>query len=77
VANRARAAFRAWLDAWAEFEALNALASYAYENPENTFPEFSTEGARFERRAWDTRCFRAHPASGTTSNSTGSRDSTS
>jgi hypothetical protein len=43
-----RAAFRAWLDAWAEFEALNALASYAYENPENTFPEFSTEGARFE-----------------------------
>jgi hypothetical protein len=43
-----RAALRVWLDAWAEFEALNALANYAYENPENTFPEFSTEGARFE-----------------------------
>jgi ABC-type multidrug transport system fused ATPase/permease subunit len=43
-----RAALRAWLDAWAEFEALNALANYAYENAENTFPEFSTEGARFE-----------------------------
>jgi len=43
-----RAALRGWLDAWAEFEALNALANYAYENPENTFPDFSTEGARFE-----------------------------
>ena len=43
-----RAALRGWLDAWAEFEALNALANYAYENPENTFPELSTEGARFE-----------------------------
>ncbi|HWB86978.1 MAG TPA: hypothetical protein VG675_22740 [Bryobacteraceae bacterium] len=26
---------RKWLDAWAEFEALNALACYAYENPED------------------------------------------
>jgi xanthosine utilization system XapX-like protein len=43
-----RAALRGWLDAWAEFEALNALANYAYENPENAFPELSTEGARFE-----------------------------
>ena len=33
-----------WLDAWAEFEALNALAAYAYEHPENTYPEF-TEGS--------------------------------
>ncbi len=32
---------RVWLDAWAEFEALNSLATYAHENPENTFPEFS------------------------------------
>jgi DNA mismatch repair ATPase MutS len=43
-----RAALRVWLDAWAEFEALNALANYAYENAENTFPEFSTEDTKFE-----------------------------
>jgi len=41
------AALRIWLDAWAEFEALNALATYAYENPENTFPEFSTDEVKF------------------------------
>lgn len=34
---------RTWLRAWSEFEALNALASYAFENPENTFPEFTGE----------------------------------
>jgi len=39
---------RIWLDAWAEFEALNALAAYAYENPENTFPEFTSGEATFE-----------------------------
>ena len=39
---------REWLAAWSEFEALNALASYAYENPENTFPEFSGTQAFFE-----------------------------
>lgn len=44
------AGLRIWLDAWAEFEALNALANYAYENPENTFPEFC-EGAVFEADA--------------------------
>ena len=32
---------RLWLHAWGEFEALNSLASYAYENPDNTFPEVS------------------------------------
>jgi hypothetical protein len=41
-------ALRLWLGAWAEFEALNALANYAYENSANTFPEFSTEGTKFE-----------------------------
>jgi DNA mismatch repair ATPase MutS len=46
-----RAAFRTWLDSWAEFEALNALANYAYENAENAFPEFSADGARFEAEA--------------------------
>jgi DNA mismatch repair ATPase MutS len=45
-----RTKLRVWLDAWAEFEALNALAHYAYENPENTFPEFSSE-TRFEAEA--------------------------
>jgi hypothetical protein len=29
-----------WLEAWAEFEALNSLGAYGYENPDNTFPEF-------------------------------------
>jgi MutS domain V len=32
---------RMWLEAWAEFEALNALAAYGFENPDNTFPEFT------------------------------------
>jgi MutS domain V len=41
---------RAWVQAWAEFEALNALAAYGYENPDNTFPEL-TEGEA---------CFQAH-----------------
>jgi hypothetical protein len=36
---------RTWLDAWAEFEALNALAAYGYENPDNTFPEFIPHSA--------------------------------
>ena len=45
------AALRVWLDAWAEFEALNALANYAYENPENTFPDLATEEVIFEADA--------------------------
>ena len=32
-------ALKIWLQAWAEFEALNTLAAYGYENPENTFPD--------------------------------------
>ena len=28
-----------WLNVWAEFEALNALATYAYEHPEDAWPE--------------------------------------
>ncbi len=38
---------RTWLQAWAEFEALNALAAYGYENPDNTFPEFTSDAACF------------------------------
>jgi DNA mismatch repair ATPase MutS len=43
---------REWLHAWSEFEALNALANYAQENPDSAFPEFtngcSNVDARFE-----------------------------
>lgn len=41
-------ALKIWLQAWAEFEALNALASYGYENPDNTFPEFVSSEACFK-----------------------------
>jgi hypothetical protein len=37
--RRNAVAMKLWLTAWAEFEALNALATYAYEHPENTYPE--------------------------------------
>jgi hypothetical protein len=42
IANWKRAnaeAMRKWLDAWAEFEALNAIATYAFEHPDDTWPE--------------------------------------
>lgn len=42
------AALQIWIEAWAEFEALNALANYAYENPEDPFPEFTSEEPAFE-----------------------------
>jgi len=29
-----------WIDAWAEFEALQAIATYAHEHPADVFPEF-------------------------------------
>ncbi|HUQ95867.1 MAG TPA: hypothetical protein VM120_29590 [Bryobacteraceae bacterium] len=38
-----RDALRGWMDAWGEFEALNALAGYAYENPEYVFAELCDE----------------------------------
>jgi len=44
-------ALRTWLSGWAEFEALNALACYAYENPAYTFPEVWEGVAHFEARA--------------------------
>ena len=41
-----------WLAAWAEFETLNALATYAYEHPDNTYPEILPNGtAVFEATA--------------------------
>jgi DNA mismatch repair ATPase MutS len=39
---------RAWLSAAGEFEALTALAGYAYEHDEDVFPEFETHGPLFE-----------------------------
>jgi len=42
VANWKRAhavAMRQWLAAWSEFEALNALAAYGFEHPEDAWPE--------------------------------------
>ncbi len=39
---------RVWLDAWAEFEALNALACYAYEHPDDVFPEMLVGAPEFE-----------------------------
>ena len=41
---------RIWLQAWGEFEALNALAAYSFENPDNAFPELADGGACFEAR---------------------------
>jgi hypothetical protein len=42
---------RNWLEAWAEFEALNMLANYAYENPENVWPKIGDGASRFEAEA--------------------------
>jgi DNA mismatch repair ATPase MutS len=41
---------RKWLQAWGEFEALNAIAAYGFENPDNIFPELADVGACFEAR---------------------------
>jgi hypothetical protein len=44
---RHRDALRRWLDAWAEFEALNSLACYAHENPEDCWAELDEGRAHF------------------------------
>ena len=41
-------ALRLWLQALGEFEALNALASYSYEHPADSFPEIVESGAVLE-----------------------------
>jgi hypothetical protein len=38
----------AWLDAIGEFEALSALATYAFERPGDTYPELVEGGAHFD-----------------------------
>ncbi len=40
--------FEDWLDAWAEFEALNALACYSWEHPHYVFPDLLAGEAAFE-----------------------------
>jgi hypothetical protein len=40
-----------WLAAWGEFEALLALAGYAYEHPENTRPDLLEGETAFDGRA--------------------------
>ena len=48
IANWRRAnaaAMKLWLATWAEFEALNALGTYAFEHPENIYPEIVTDDA--------------------------------
>ena len=42
------AALRGWMEAWAEFEALNSLANYAHENPDAEFPELCAGEAEFD-----------------------------
>ena len=44
-------AVRLWIEAVAEMEALNSLASYAYEHPANVFPEFVEGGVWVEADA--------------------------
>jgi hypothetical protein len=46
--NRYGPSVRRWVDAIAEFEALNALAGYSFEHPDDPFPEIVPEGPRFE-----------------------------
>jgi hypothetical protein len=42
---------RIWIDAWGEFEALNAIGNYAVENPEHTFPEVQVGAICFDAAA--------------------------
>lgn len=49
--SRQQTVFRDGLEAWAEFEALNALAGYAWEHPEDCWPEFVEGEACFEATA--------------------------
>ena len=47
---RHRESLREWLDAWAEFEALNALAWYASEHPDDPFPRLESTEIVYEAR---------------------------
>lgn len=43
---------RGWIAAIGELEALSSFAAYAYENPDNVFPEFTTEAPCFEAQGF-------------------------
>ena len=49
---------RRWIEATGEFEALSALAGYAYEHPKIRFPEVSGGEPCFEAEDLATRCCR-------------------
>ena len=51
---------RAWLAAVGEFEALTALSGYAFENPEDVFPEFAADKSAGVTRMFDAEGL-AHP----------------
>ncbi|MFC2172373.1 DNA mismatch repair protein MutS [Acidobacteriota bacterium] len=46
--NRYGGSISRWFEAVGQFEALNAMASYAFEHPEDPFPVFQEGEARFE-----------------------------
>jgi DNA mismatch repair ATPase MutS len=48
--RRFGAPMRQWLEAWGEFEALLAVATYAAEHEENVWPEIVDGGALFEAK---------------------------
>lgn len=41
--RRYASSMKQWIAAWAEFEALNALANYAFEHPEDVYPKIAAE----------------------------------
>lgn len=45
------AEFMGWIDAWAEFEALNSLAAYAYEHPDACLPQLVSDDVVFDAMA--------------------------
>ncbi len=41
--NQHQLHFSGWIDAWSEFEALQAMAGYAFEQPDCVFPQRNSE----------------------------------
>ncbi len=65
-ARAAARALRAWVGATAELEALASLATYAYEHPDDVFPELADGSPRFERKRSAIRCCPRRAACATT-----------
>jgi hypothetical protein len=49
---------RTWLDAVGEVESIAALSCYAFEHPDDAWPEFRADGPLFKRKCWRIRCCR-------------------